>query len=360
MQRKQIISLDGKIKIKYSDIQNVCMTSSIYALLQYLLLFDDDTVIHKTCYMVGNAVNEEISSKLPAIHFQGKQTGTLWTPSRWLYKLYLRLSRDIRFPFLKRTKIYGHDMGFLAPLIGKRDYFFLSDGPLCMSQNMQENSAEYQRQLRKHRTLTGRMEGFLYGKVAIWTWGNNDQCKEFYMTEENRSVSFKDKPVHIRSLKEMWDESSNEKKQFIQYVFNVTKEDLTLLKSKNLMFLTQPMIKDGILSENEYIDVLNNIFSRYDTSQMLLKLHPRDDFDYKKHFPKIDVYSKPVNMQLLVLLGTNVERAITICSSSVNSFPESVEVDWFGVGLHPKLEKYFGTPVPPYRRHNTCQRLTKH
>jgi diacylglycerol kinase family enzyme len=57
-----------------------------------------------------------------------------------------------------------------------------------MSQNMQENSAEYQRQLKKHKTLTGLLEKILYGKVAICTWGNNDQCKGFYMTEENKNT----------------------------------------------------------------------------------------------------------------------------------------------------------------------------
>ncbi len=346
MKGKAIESLDGKISIRYEDIANVCMTGSIYALLQYILLMDEDTVKHRTCYMVGNAVTEDISSRLPAVHFKGKQTGTIWTPSRWFYKLYLRMIRDNRFPFLKSAKIYGLDLGFIGPLIGKQDYSLLSDGPLCMSQNMQADSPEYLKQVKKQTTFWGHLEGLLYGDVAIRTWGNNDQCKEFYMTEVNKSVAFKDKPVHIKSLQQMWDESTPSKRDFIRYVFDVSDSDIELLSSRKIIFLTQPMIDDRILTENEYVSVLKDIFSHYDLWQVLLKLHPRDTFDYKRYFPQVAIYDKTVNMQLLVLMGTNVERAVTICSTSINSFPESVEADWYGVEGNPKLKSFFGKPVP--------------
>lgn len=150
----------------------------------------------------------------------------------------------------------------------------------------------------------------------------------------------------------MWDESTDEKRAFIKYVFDVGDEDIAMLGGKRYMFLTQPMLKDRILNEQEYVDVLKKIFANYDTSQMLLKLHPRDNFDYAKYFPNIQVYSKIVNMQLLVLIGTSIERAITICSSSINAFPETVEVDWWGADIHPKVKKYFGETALPNRKYN--------
>lgn len=352
MKNKCVSSVDGLYRVKYNEVENVCISGSLYALMQYLLLFDEDVTTKHTCYFLGYGVSREVSAQLPAIHIGMHQTGTIWTPSRWWDKIWLRLSKKKRFPFLKTARIYALDSGFASPLIGKRSYSLLSDGPLCMSQNMQPTSADYLRQERKHRTLIGRLEGLLYGTVAISTWGNNQQCKEFFMTEENVSPVFGTRPVYVQSLGDLWNSATDNQRALVRRVYAVGDNDVRLLNSKSVMFLTQPMLKDRILNEREYLDLLHRIFSHYDISQVLLKLHPRDNFDYHRYFPEVAIYSKPVNMQLLVLLGTNVKRAVTICSSSVNSFPESVEVDWYGPDVHPKVRSFFGGTVVPNRAYN--------
>ncbi len=353
MKRKEIHSADGLLSVPFDHVTHACMTGSIHALLQYLLLFDYDTVARHTCYFLGYGVSPELSAHLPAYYFKTKQTGTVLTPSRWLDKISIRLRRNSNYPFLKHSKIFAMDVGFVPPLIGSQPYALLSDGPLGISQNMQPSSAEYQRQIKKKHTLQGRLEELLYGPVAVFGWGNNPQCREFYLTEENpNAVVLQGKPVHIRSLRHMWESASDETRQLVLNVYGIDDSDIALLNSKRYIFLTQPFTRDRTLTDDEYHHLLQRIFSHYDTSQMLLKLHPRDKFDYQKHFPGIAVYDKKVNMQLLVLLGATVERAITICSSSVNSFPENVTVDWFGPDIHPKLKAFFGQMVPPYRSYN--------
>lgn len=352
MKEKYLTSTDGLYRVNYNEVKSVCISGSLYALMQYLLLFDEDVTTRHTCYFLGYGVSRDVSAQLPAIHIGMQQTGTIWTPGRWWDKIWLRLSKNWRYPFLKTARIYALDLGFASPLIGRRNYSLLSDGPLCMSQNMQPTSAGYQHQVRKHRTLTGRMEGLLYGPVAISTWGNNPQCKEFFMTEENVSPVFGNRPVHIRSLDDLWHSATDRQRALVRRVYAVGNDDVNLLNSKSVVFLTQPMIKDRILDESEYLDLLRRIFSHYDMSHMLLKLHPRDNFDYRRYFPEVAIYDKPVNMQLLVLLGTNVTRAVTICSSSVNSFPESVEVDWYGPDVHPKVRIFFCGTVVPNRTYN--------
>ena len=44
MKNTIIKSQDGKLEVKYSEVQNSCMCVSLFALLQYLLLFDEDTI----------------------------------------------------------------------------------------------------------------------------------------------------------------------------------------------------------------------------------------------------------------------------------------------------------------------------
>lgn len=345
-------SVDGSLQVAYKDVRQVCITGSLYALLQYLLLFDEDTVKRHTCYFLGYAVGDKVSCNLPAVSVGIKQTRSFFSPLRWIEKIWLQIVKNYKYPFLKTAKIYALDAGFAAPLIGKRNYSLLSDGPNCMTMNMQENSAEYLRQIHKQHSFGGRLEGLLYGSVAIHTYGNNPQCTAFYMTEKNNSFVYGERPVYIASLQEMWDAATENKRSFVRRVFNVSEEDIALLNGRKVMFLTQPLILDCHLTEEEYVAILREVFAHYDLAQVILKLHPRDNFDYKRYFPDILVYNKAVNMQLLVLLGANVERAVTICSSSVNAFPNNVEVDWFGPAIHPKLSAFYGDNIFPARPYN--------
>ncbi|MBP3762590.1 MAG: hypothetical protein J6I49_01775 [Bacteroidales bacterium] len=328
------------------------MTPSLYGLLQYLLLFPEETVKRHTCYFLGYAVPRTVSDHLPAVHVDARQTASPLAPSRWLHKLWLRISKDWRWPFLRHAQIYALDLGFVGPLIGSRDYSLLSDGPRCMSQNMQQESVEYQRQMRKHRTLTGRLETLLYGPVATHTYGNNPQCKRFYMTEENESPVYGGRPVVVRSLQEMWNGASEGTWALVKRVFNLDEEDLSLLRSRRVIFLTQPLMLDCGLTEEENAELLRRLVAPYGEADIVFKVHPRDRFDYRRHFPHAAVYDKSVNMQLLVLLGASVQRAVTICSTAINSFPESVQADWYGPQVHSKIVQAYGTNIRPMREYN--------
>lgn len=350
MKNTIIKSQDGKLEVKYSEVQNSCMCVSLFALLQYLLLFDEDTIKKRTCYFLGYAVNEDISRKLPGYHFKVKQTvNKTFTPSRWMDKLSLRIFRNCKYPFIQNTKIYAQDLGFLSSLIGRQSYTMLADAPNFLTMNMQPDSAEYQRHLHRNNTLQGKLEKLLYGNVAVHTLGDNPQCVAFYLTEKNHSPVLDNKKVIINSFQELWQKSSDTKKQFIMDLFGVNTDDAQKLLGKNIMFLTQPLVQDNILQENEYLTLLQSIFNHYDRSKVIIKTHPRDAFPYRQYFPDIEVYDKKVNIQLLLLSGVRLQKAVTICSSSINAFPNEVEADWFGTGLHPNLRQFYGEEMKPFR-----------
>lgn len=349
---KNITSGDGKLCVAYSDVNQVCIAASNYPLLQYLLLFDLSTITSHTCYFTGYAVGRETSWHLPAVHIPLVQSGKRIDPRRWLYKFSLHFYK-YRYPFLREAELYALDNAFASPLIGRRPYSLLSDGPLCLTNNMQPHSTEYIKQLRKRHSLSGLIERMLFGPVSVGSLGNNSQCVGIYMTERNESFVLQGKSLHVQSLQELWDTSCEEKREFVKKVFGITDTDVAKLNSKRMIFLTQPIVKDCGLSEQEYVGLLRRIFGNYDTSQLLIKLHPRDNFDYSSHFPDIAVYSKTVNMQLLALLGVAFERAITICSSSVGSFSANTEVDWYGSDIHPQIKAFFGEATPPVKNVNT-------
>lgn len=331
------------------------MGTSMHALLQYILLFDDDIVTKHTFYIIGYGVDRNVAEHLPSCYIGTKPTGNKMSFRRTIDKILIRFFKYAKFPFLRTAKIYALDWGATPSFIGRREYSLLADCPLFMSHNMQPSSGEYVRQKRKQHSIMGRLEGLLYGKLAIMGHGDNSQCREIFLTEENVSPVLTGKLTHIKSLKEMWDNASEYKRNLIKTVFNVTNADVDVLNGRSIMFMTQALITDNILSEKEYVDLLKKIFSHYDNSQLIIKLHPRDKFDYKYYFPDIEVYNKPVNIQLLVLMGTRVSKAVTICSSSVNAFPETVDVDWYGVNIHPNLKSFYGDTLKPYRKYTHIQ-----
>ncbi len=338
-----ICSADGSMAIPYSDVTHACMCLSTYALMQYLMLVEEEVAKHHTAYFLGYAVKREMADRLPSFHFATKQTvGQINTPSRWRDKIVLRLTRNWRYPFLNRCRIFAQDMGIMTPLIGRSQYALLSDGPFFLSQDMQVDSTEYQTQQRKGRSPQGLIEYCLYGPVSVHNHGNNKQCTDIYLTHPNESPVLEGRHVHVDSLESLWGLASESKRNFVLHVFDVSMEEVALLSSRSVMFMTQPFTTDNILTHDEYVELMQKIMAHYDARTVIFKKHPRDTFNYREYFPESIEFSKPVNMQLLNLLGVKVERAVTISSSSVSSFPDNVVVDWFGTNCHPKILAVYG------------------
>lgn len=349
MNHKTIKSQDGKIEINYADVQNVCIVFSLYALLQYLLLQDENTIKSKTCYFFSSDIRHEIAQHLPAIVIQSADSFL----KKRLQKIELRYLSFIRFPFLKHAKIFAQDHCLPALLIANRNYSLLSDGPLCLTNNQY---CDLWIKVKSHAsTIKGKFETLVYGDLATHIWGSSQYCSKVYMTEQNPDVPIEKQKILVESLSTMWSRASQSHKDFILRTYNISTEDLELMQLRPFMFMSQPIVKDGYLNEIEYVDLLNEIFDRYGTDQIIVKAHPRDTFNYEKYYPNITLFRKPINVQLLVLNGALPQKAFTLFSSSINAFPDCVEVDWYGTGVHPKIAKRFSQNVIPNR---TCNMIT--
>ena len=71
-----------------------------------------------------------------------------------------------------------------------------------------------------------------------------------------------------------------------------------------------------------------------------------------KYFPDVELFTKPVNSQLLYIFGLLPQRIFTICSSAIEGFPDSIECDYYGIHVHPKIENFFGNKYRPFRKVN--------
>jgi|GEM_PF-806753 len=341
MAKKQLQSADGSLVVPYENVQNVCICVVIYPLLQYLLLNDLEICKHHTAYILDESISAKIRGKLPAYTFPGFPQTPFYKFWRKIVRAFQALTRDIRHPYLKKATIYAQDHDIVSILIGKHDYYLLQDAPNIYTALATDGCVQTMLKIKKQQSLRGKIETAIYGVPFVYHHGNNDQCKKMFLTEENDCPILKEKDYEIRGLKELWGRASEEKKQFILDVFDISKEDLQQMQSRPIVFFSQPMA--DLLSEQEYVEFIKKIFSHYDHSLLLIKTHPRDHFNYRNFFPDILVFDKPVNVELLFLFNFSFQKAVTISSAAVFSLPETIELDWYGPNIHPKIYAVSGS-----------------
>ncbi len=340
MKGKVIKSENGELSVPFQNVRSVCICYSIYPLLQFLLLMNEDMVKNHTCYFFGSEIPYNIRTKLPCFCYETRPARTFYEKiKRIIVKLKLRITRDFIYPFLKTAEFYAQDFGYLSILIGNQSYSMLQEAPNHLNFVGQKESFEFQRIKRKGESLNGKLESLFYGQISTHFHGYNSQCKRFFLTEKSNAIVLEDKDVCVDSLKSLWEQSEESKKKFILSVFDLNEEDKEILSSYPIIFLSQPWVNDCYIKEDDYVLLLKDVFDHYNTKELIVKCHPRDTFDYKKYFPDIQVFSKPISMQLLMLVAFKTKKVVTFTSSVVECFPENVEIDWFGTPTHKLIKK---------------------
>lgn len=352
MYKKTAKSRDGNIEVGYDEITHVCVAPNLYPLLQYILLMDDDIVFHHTYYFLNDSVPERMCNSLPCSVYKYVNKSIRDKIMKRVNKIKLRFFKYHCFPFLKHADIYAYDIPYVSLCIGNRPYKLLADSPNWMTLNVQRNSSSYLREQKHARSFSGRIQRFVFGNLYVHYHGENEQCQTIYLTEENTSPVLEGKKVHIKSLDSLWANASEVKKDFIQKCFNITNEDISLLQSRPNIFFSQPLCKDCGMTETEYVSVIQGIFQNYSEKDLIVKTHPRDTFNYKKYFPEVKVFAKPVSSQILMAMGLSPKRIITICSTAIEGFPESVECDYYSANVHPKVLAFIGKEYKPTRKVN--------
>lgn len=344
----------AKFNISEKDITHVCIAPNLFPLLQYLLLLDDDVVFHHTYFFLSEIIPNAISKQLPSTCFQHFKSSWKKEIIKRIHKLTLRLFKYHSFPFLRECELFAYDLPYTSLCIGNRNYSLLADAQNWLTLNMQENSAEYQRQQENKSKLLTKAQELIFGNVFVNYFGNNKQCTDIYLTEKNQSPVLDGKNIHIDSLDELWEHSSIRKKEFIKSLFGITSEDILLLNSRSILFFTQPIISDCSLTTEEYTELMKFIKREYGEDNLIIKTHPRDKFDYQKFFPKAVVFEKKINSQLLYLVGVRPQKIVTFFSTAIEAFPEDIECDYYGTSIHDKVKQCFGTDYTAKRAVNHC------
>lgn len=147
------------------------------------------------------------------------------------------------------------------------------------------------------------------------------------------------------SLENLWRTSSEFKQKYIKNVYAL--HNLEHLSSKRIVLFSQPLIEDAHLSKKEFVSIYKPYIDKYGAENILVKLHPRDKFDYTKYFPGITTLQTKAPQQLLSAMDIKFNIAITVCSSAVSSMDKDCKIVWIGAEIDERIVKAYGHVKSP-------------
>lgn len=302
----------------------VCITNNMYCLLQYLLLSSVEEIEH-TYFFFGSSVKKDISKHYHHTYLLRSS----FLPYYALKKIIINYCKYMIWPFLRHCTIWGQDnTPYSSSLVGNKKITMIEDGV------MNYTRIPYKKSFHILRYLA-------YGKIESQSsFGYNDCVSKIYLTGILPIPDLLKEKVEIYNPMVLWDNCSAEKKKIILNNFNMEEKDIEILKSYSKILFTQPLSEDRLMSEEEKINIYNDIISQ--AGCVLIKTHPREKTDYKKLYPNCIVFNKTVPFELFNMLGIHFDDVYTVFSTAALTLPYNTKIHFLGTKIHPKLLEIYG------------------
>lgn len=168
------------------------------------------------------------------------------------------------------------------------------------------------------------------------------RINKYYATEmAPKNLEYEEKVERI-NLKELWQKKSEGEKKEILDIFNIRKSILEKISNKKIILFTQPLSEDGIIEEEEKIELYKKIIEKYNEEELIIKIHPREKTKYEEIFKKCLTIKDSFPSEILSFMGFKPEKAVTIFSSAVFGIGKNIKIDFYGTEINNKIFKKFG------------------
>lgn len=311
--------------------KEVGVFNSIYSLFLFCLIYPDK--IDKTLFIFGSAIDESIRKNFKhMIYINESRLAHKNIIIRYFAKLILRIKYTYKFAG-KNLIFWGHDhLSFSPPVIGNHDINVIEDGV--------GNYNEYFLSKKDNVNFFHRIfSPILYGRLTIdGTYGGSKNTKKIILTGLKNIPEIIKNKAELYDIHKIWHSTSSDIKNKILDIFNLVPQDISLFEKKDIIILTQPY--HNLIGSAELIEIYKKSISQYDPKDIVIKTHPRDTIDYSKVFNEITVFTKPVPIEILGLMGCKFKDAITINSSGICSII-SEKKTILGWDAHPKFKQAY-------------------
>lgn len=314
-------------------ITRIDICGSLYSLLLYLLTTNIKE-ISETYFFFSYSIPSEVSKHFQNLYIAKKYKNKLFEA---IYYSFIKYFKYIRWPFLRHAEIYGADHLKLAfSLVGSRKITVIEDGVMTYKNiPISRNSFFYK---------------IVFGPLATTKYfGQHNQANKIILTgilpyKNNFHI-----PIQYININNLWKCSSIEKQNFIKKIYNITNDDILIMKGRTEIIFTQPLSEDNIITESEKITIYKKLLKNTNYNNIIFRPHPRETTDYSKYFPNCYIYNKKLPFELLCLCGISFDKAYTIFSTIVYTLPKHTKIIFGGTKMHPNLVKKFG--IIEYKPH---------
>lgn len=242
--------------------KNICITDSLYSLLIFMLI--SESKISETFFIFGNSINinKEIF-KDNSIIIEKENAVSKIDSMKKRMKMYSFMKNLVYENDLKGLTVYGGDhLTGAGYFIKNHEFRVIEDGIINYY-----SMPEVDKQIKRESFL---LKMFKYATYLYYPYGFSRNVSRIYLTKETDDIPERLKnKVEFISLKKLWDNSSEEKKNEILYVFGLETSLLKELSEKENILLTQPFSEDKVVTEEEKIEIYKNIMKNYDEEKLL-------------------------------------------------------------------------------------------
>lgn len=178
------------------------------------------------------------------------------------------------------------------------------------------------------------------------TLGLSKKIQKIYLTGILPIPKLIENKVEVVNIREVWKELSEVKREKILDIFNIKLEKLKYLNKleNKVLLITQPLSEDRVITEQEKIEIYQEILEKEKNKIIYIKSHPRERTDYLKIFSKynIRILEKDFPLELLSFLEIDFLKVITLFSTAILSFKGKYEIEFIGTERYKKLYEKFG------------------
>ncbi|RXZ69759.1 hypothetical protein EPT53_05575 [Fusobacterium necrophorum] len=230
-------------------------------------------------------------------------------------------------------EIYAQDniLVYYSFIPGK--FFMLEDGTMTYL----EAENEYKKE--QERSFFSKWRRKLKGKIAIC--GVSPKVEKVYLRGILPTPCCIQHKVEYMDIYSLWKQKSIEEKKWILRFFDFQQKHLELLQSKKAILFTQPLSEDGVMTEEEKIEIYRKILEKEEIKELVIKVHPREITDYTKYFIGVHILQEKTPFELYLLHGLKGKRVITLFSTAVYGL-DDFEVIFYGTNGNEDLINRFG------------------
>lgn len=314
----------------------LCYPGTLYAFLQYLLIKDMD--IGNTLFIFSESMNKLIGNDFSCSKIILKdKKGNFFQKKKIEYQNYKKL--NIILKKNKNIEIYLQDHLSEAEYFLEKFYCnLLEDGTDSYNlKKINKNQEKYKWKKYRIRPLRKLLGGSLRRYPR---YGFSDKIIKIYMNGILKIPNELQKKVISLDIKKLFKKLNIEKKKQLFEIFNLDFEILEKLNGKVLL-ITQPLSEDGVMSEEEKINIYREIKDSFKES-LIIKNHPREQTNYKNYFEDIYVLPKNFPAELFLFVDVKLKEVVTVFSTAALNLRKNYKVTFLGTKKYPKLVERFG------------------